>query len=50
MCGSVDVQRCAGGVCLRLNELEPQRRSEILEQGKALAQHDWLQDQPVLVD
>jgi hypothetical protein len=32
--GPVDVQRRARGVCLRVNELEPQRRSEILEQGK----------------
>jgi hypothetical protein len=35
---------------LRLDELEPQRRGEILEQGKPRAKCDRLQDEPGLVD
>jgi len=35
---------------LRLDELEPQRRGEILEQCKPRAKCDRLQDEPVLVD
>src|SRR6476660_7953029 len=48
--GSVDVQRCAGPVGLRVNELKPQWRSEILEQRKSFPQCDRLQDEPVLID
>jgi hypothetical protein len=44
------VQRGAGGICLRVEELEPQRCGEILEQGKPLSQRDGLQDEAVLID
>jgi hypothetical protein len=44
------VQHRARVVCLRVDELEPQRRREILEQGKPVAQCHRLQDEAVLVD
>jgi hypothetical protein len=37
MRGAVDVQRGASGVRLYVDELEPQRRGEILEQWEAPA-------------
>ena len=50
MRGAVDVQSGASGVCLYVEELEPQRRGQILEQGKPLPQRHSLQDKAVLVD
>jgi len=44
------VQRGACRERLRLDEFEPQRRGQILEQGKSVAECDRLQDQPVLVN
>src|SRR5437763_9680415 len=48
--GTVDVQRRAGGIWLRVDELEPQRRGEIFEQGKPLPQRHTPQNKAVLVD
>ena len=42
-------QRHATALCLRRDELEPQRRREVLEQGKPVPHGNWLQNQSVLV-
>src|SRR5919204_4995191 len=48
--GAVDVKRRPGVVCLRVDELESQRRGKAIEQGKPIAECDRLQDEAVLVD
>ena len=44
------MERRARVVCLDVDELEPQRRREVLEHGKPVPQCHRLQDEAVLVD